>query len=226
MGKGQQPIEGMPLVQRHSRGLGTIPWGDWSALSASLRIILIWKAGAWWEQTHQRCIEANTYEWTEGVWAEAGRENFQTRWLIWHLGKKEKEDQVGRASDQHSPEKTSARLIEGPQAEWPIEAGMGSCWHPYHALSLAEYCLVWKHSFPHNSLASSFCWSVFLFQISSCWSSQTIPFFFCIFSLTKFNENVRALNIIYILMISKFISPVQTLPLSFSLTHTAAYLDV
>lgn len=38
---------------------------------------------------------------------------------------------------QHGPEKTSARLIESPQVELPIEAGTGSCWHPYHAPSLA-----------------------------------------------------------------------------------------
>ena len=38
---------------------------------------------------------------------------------------------------QHRPEKTSARLIESPQVELPIEAGAGSCWHPYHAPSLA-----------------------------------------------------------------------------------------
>lgn len=76
----------------------------------------------------------------------------------------------------------------------------------------------WPHPF------SSFCWSVFLFQISACWSSQTFLFLF-LYILTKFPENVRALNIIYILMISKFISPAQTLPLSFALTHTAAWMS-
>ena len=150
------------------------------------------------------------------------------------LGKGEGERGPGRKSlrSQHGPEKTSARLIEGPQAESPIEAGTGSRWRSYHAPSPRHWQRVvlsgnivflvthWPHPF------SSFYWSVFLFQISTRWSYQIISFFFCIFSLTEFPENVRALNIIYILMISKFILPVQTLPLSFALTHTAAYLDV
>ena len=156
MGKRRQPIEGMPLVQRHSGGLGHNSLARLKYVERTPQNYPHLESRRLMRTDTPEIIEANIYEWTEGVWAEAGRENFQTRWLIWHLGKKGKEDQVGRASDQHGPEKTSARLIEGPQAEWPIKAGMGSCWHPYHALSLAEYCLVWKHRFPHNSLATPF----------------------------------------------------------------------
>ena len=79
------------------------------------------------------------------------------------LGKGEGERGPGRKSlrSQHGPEKTSARLIDSPQVESPIEAGTGSCWHPYHALSLAESChlMVWWRNLNTSITAHLSCFS-------------------------------------------------------------------
>ena len=140
MGKGRQSIEGIPLVQRHSGGLGHNSPGRLKYIACKPQN---------YPHLESRCLmRTDTLEmyWGKHLWMDwgvRGEQKLEGKTFRPHdssdTWERSKERGPSRKSlrPQHGPEKTSARLIESPQVELPIEAGAGSCWHPYHAPSLA-----------------------------------------------------------------------------------------
>lgn len=142
-------------------------------------------------------------------------------------GERERGQCTKSVRPQHSPEKSQPGQQIDPKQRSPCRqewapSGTPLCPHIGWEKS-RQSGLDCGHSFPPHLLVTPSqllrCF-IFLFQISNLWATA----YFFPYILDKFSASVRALNIIYMLMISKFISPALTSSLSSLLTHLTAYL--